>query len=323
MTTPHRSSADDWPVEPGSACPTPGTIAPQLTAIRRALAQRLYGKDHTIRLALTCLLADGHLLIEDVPGVGKTTLAHALAQVLGLGFARVQFTSDLLPSDILGVSIFDQRVAAFDFRPGPIFNQVVLADEINRASPRTQSALLEAMAERQVTVEGITRPLAAPFCVIATQNPIDHSGTFNLPDSQLDRFLMRVAIGYPPASAERRLLAGEHAGQRPLEPVIQATDLIVWQQAASQVITRDALLDYLLALIARTRNDAAFAVGLSPRGGLALRRAAQAWAFIDGRDHVVPEDVQAVLPAVADHRLSLRDGSDLSPSKYLLERVEV
>jgi len=294
-----------------------------LVTIRQRLAECLYGKDQTIRLALTCLLANGHLLIEDVPGVGKTTLAHGLAQVLGLEFARIQFTSDLLPSDILGVSIFDQRDAAFHFRAGPIFTQVVLADEINRASPRTQSALLEAMAESQVTVEGVTRPLPSPFCVIATQNPVDHSGTFNLPDSQLDRFLMRIRIGYPPASAERRLLSGDNPGSHQLAPTATAQDLYNWQQQARRITTRDALVDYLLALIARTRSDSAFEQGLSPRGGLALRRAAQAWALIDGRDHVLPEDVQMVLPAVIDHRLVLRGDTGALPSRYLLDRVEV
>ncbi|MDA3921419.1 MAG: MoxR family ATPase [Salinisphaera sp.] len=292
-------------------------------AVRRHLAERLYGKDQAIRLALTCLLADGHLLIEDMPGVGKTTLAHSLAQTLGLGFARIQFTSDLLPSDILGVSVFDQRDATFHFRPGPIFTQIVLADEINRASPRTQSALLEAMAERQITVEGITRALARPFCVIATQNPVDHSGTFDLPNSQLDRFLMRIRLGYPPASAERRLLSGDHPGAQALQPVAGPDDLARWQAAVATVVTRDALVDYLLALVARTRDDNAFAAGLSPRAGVALRRAAQAWAFIDGRDHVVPEDVQTVLPAVVDHRIALRDGAGASASSYLLAQVEV
>lgn len=303
---------------------TPDPADAALDAIRQALDGRLYGKPRVVRLALTCLLAEGHLLIDDVPGVGKTTLAQALAQVFDLAFSRVQFTSDLLPSDILGVSIYDPAQAAFDFRPGPIFTQLLLADEINRASPRTQSALLEAMAESQVTVEGETRPLATPFCVVATQNPTDHNGTFALPDSQLDRFLMRLAIGYPDVDAERQLLSGQHP-TKPLAllPLADGLQLRAWQQAVAGVVTRDALIDYLLALIARTREDAIFTNGLSPRGGLALRRAAQAWAFLAGRDHVLPDDVQAVLPAVVDHRLSLSGRPEMPASQYLLEQVDV
>jgi len=294
--------------------------AAQLQDIQRALATVILGKPRVLRLALTCLLAGGHLLIEDLPGVGKTTLAHALAQVMGLSFARIQFTSDLLPSDILGVSLFDRNQSAFRFQPGPIFAQLVLADEINRASPKTQSALLEAMAERQTTSDGETRALPLPFTVIATQNPADHNGTFPLPDSQLDRFLLRIHIGYPPAAAEKELLARhrEDAPAKSLPAAIEPATLMRWQQAVLQVGTSAALLDYLLRLIHASREPARFAQGLSPRAGLALRRAAQAWAFLAGRDFVLPEDVQAVLPAVVDHRLVARD-SGTSPAAMLAQ----
>ncbi|MES1927941.1 ATPase [Salinisphaera dokdonensis CL-ES53] len=298
-------------------------IGAELAEVQRAVASRVFGKDERIRLALACLLADGHLLIEDVPGVGKTTLAHSLAQALGLTFSRIQFTSDLMPSDILGVSVYDRNAAAFHFNAGPIFAQLVLADEVNRASPRTQSALLEAMAERQVTIEGRTRELGNPFAVIATQNPVDHSGTFALPDSQLDRFLMRIDLGYPPDSAERRLLAEGSRRRAPLEAVADAETLLRWQQAAADVHTRDAVIDYLLQLVGFTRRSGVFEQGLSPRAGLALRRAAQAWALIDGRDFVMPEDVQAVLPAVVDHRLIRRDAGDGRASALLREQVGV
>ncbi|MES1951739.1 ATPase [Salinisphaera sp. S4-8] len=314
------------PADAASTAPTPGQtadIAHRLADVRSAVATRVFGKDDRIRLALTCLLADGHLLIEDVPGVGKTTLAHGLADALGLRFARIQFTSDLMPSDILGVSVYDRGQASFTFKPGPIFAQLVLADEINRASPRTQSALLEAMAERQVTIEGQTRALPQPFTVIATQNPLDHSGTFALPDSQLDRFLMRIALGYPPASAERRLLAGERDHHEPLAPCADAEQLGRWQAAARTVHTRDAVLDYLLELIAFSRRRGVFEQGLSPRAGLALRRAAQAWALQDGRDYVIPEDIQAVLPAVVDHRLARRDAGEAPASTLMREQVGV
>ncbi|HET7315676.1 MAG TPA: AAA family ATPase [Salinisphaera sp.] len=313
--------------QPSLASVDRAAIAGTLDRARRAIGRRLYDKDHAIRLALACLLADGHLLIEDIPGVGKTTLAHGLADTLGLAFSRIQFVSDLLPSDILGVSVFDRNEAEFVFRPGPIFSELVLADEINRASPRTQSALLEAMAERQVTIEGVTHVLKAPFNVLATQNPVDHSGTFTLPDSQLDRFLMRIALGYPSRAAERRLLAGNElrSGSRNdrLAPVAGPNDLIDWQQAVASVGLSNALLDYLQALIERSRRTGEFAHGLSPRGGLALRRAAQAWALTDGRDHVVPDDVQAVLPAVVDHRLARREHGAAKPSAHLLAVVDV
>lgn len=263
------------------------------------------GKPQQLRLALTCLLARGHLLIEDVPGVGKTTLALALARVLGLQFQRIQFTSDLLPADVLGVSIFEQGNGSFRFHPGPVFAQLVLADEINRASPKTQSALLEAMEEGQVTVEGATRPLPQPFFVVATQNPGEQIGTFSLPESQLDRFLMRLSIGYPSAQAERELL-GERERRELLAataPVLDPERLLALQRDVQAVRTTSPLLDYILALVQASRRHPALRQGLSPRAGLALRRAAQAWAMIEGRAGVIPEDVQAVFKAVVGHRL--------------------
>jgi MoxR-like ATPase len=282
-------------------------VDPVLAAAGRVIL----GKDREIRLALTCLLAGGHLLIEDYPGVGKTTLAHTLARLLGLQFSRIQFTSDLLPADITGVSIFDRDQATFRFLPGPVFAQLVLADEINRATPKTQSALLEAMEERQVTVDGATRPLPAPFFVIATQNPSHQIGTFPLPESQLDRFLMRIELGYPDPAAERALLAagGQRSAADRLEPLLSAADLPGLQQEAGAVHAAGPLIDYVQALVEATRRDPAFQHGLSPRAGLALLAAARAWAWLDGRDIVVPDDVQEVLPAVARHRLRPAQGA--------------
>ena len=271
----------------------------------REIGRVLLGKDRQIRLALCALFSRGHLLIEDMPGMGKTTLSHALARVLGLEFARVQFTSDMLPGDILGVSVFDQRAQVFTFHPGPVFTEVLLADEINRSTPKTQSALLEAMAERQVTIEGETRALPADFFVIATQNPVTQAGTFPLPESQLDRFLMRIEIGYPDRAAERTMLAGG-AGTPPIEALASALSreqLRRIQHEAQQVGTADMLLDYVQRLIEYTRSAPEFAHGLSPRGALALVNSARTWAYMEGRAHVVPEDVQAVLPAVVAHRL--------------------
>jgi MoxR-like ATPase len=265
----------------------------------------ILGKEQQLKLAVACLLARGHVLIEDVPGVGKTTLALALAKTFGLHFQRVQFTSDLLPTDILGVSIYEPATGSFRFHPGPVFAQVVLADEINRASPKTQSALLEAMEERQVTSEGTTRTLPEPFFVIATQNPGEQIGTFPLPESQLDRFLMRISLGYPPQDAERALLTGQERRDllQELPAVLEPEELLALQQQVKAVRTSPALVDYLMALIKTTREHPDLQHGLSPRAGLALRRAAQAWALLEGRNGVIPEDVQAVFTAVAGHRL--------------------
>ncbi|EPK8843140.1 AAA family ATPase [Pseudomonas aeruginosa] len=281
-----------------------------LEACLKAVDEILLGKDRQVRLALACLLARGHLLIEDLPGMGKTTLSHALARVLGLSFQRIQFTSDLLPGDILGTSVFDKDSGQFVFHPGPIFAELVLADEINRATPKSQSALLEAMEEGQVTIEGATRPLPEPFFVIATQNPASQGGTFSLPESQLDRFLMRLSLGYPGRAAERSLLLGEARRDLlpRLEPLLDHAALAAFQAEVPKVRTSDALVDYVLRLVEATRTQPAFALGLSPRGSLALLAAARAWALLAGRDYVIPEDVQAVLPAVAGHRL--RDQAD-------------
>ena len=274
----------------------------------QAVNEVLLGKEIQVRLALTCLIADGHLLIEDLPGMGKTTLSHTLAKVLGLSFQRIQFTSDLLPSDILGTSVFDKDSGRFVFHPGPIFAELVLADEINRATPKSQSALLEAMEEGQVTIEGATRPLPQPFFVIATQNPTTQGGTFALPESQLDRFLMRLSLGYPAKAAEKALLMGE--SRRDLLPrmsaVLDHAQLSALQAQARAVRASDALVDYVLRLVEATRTQPQFAYGLSPRGSLALLAAAKAWALLLDRDYVIPEDVQAVLPSVVSHRLRER-----------------
>lgn len=264
------------------------------------------GKAQEVRLAFVALLSDGHLLIEDLPGLGKTTLAHALAATLGLGFQRVQFTSDLLPADILGVSVFDAQARRFEFHPGPIFAHVLLADEINRAPPRTQSALLEAMAEHQVTVDGTTHALPNPFFVIATQNPVDLAGTYPLPDSQLDRFLLRLTLGYPNEDAERALLAGADRRAMIAEatPLLGSGDVLGLRTAAANVHTGEALVAYVQALLARSRRHPGVRVGLSPRAGLALLRAARAYALLLGREHAIPEDVQALFASVASHRLA-------------------
>ena len=299
-------------------------------ALSRALDQInriVLGKDRQVRLCLACLLARGHLLIEDAPGVGKTTLAHALARTLGLEFHRIQFTSDLLPADILGAAIYDRDSAKFSFHPGPIFAQVILADEINRASPKAQSALLEAMEEGQVSIEGETRPLPTPFFVIATQNPGAQIGAFPLPESQLDRFLFRIRLGYPEPAAERALLKGQDRRDllAALTPVLAPTDFLQQQQAVQRVQVADALLDYLQALIAASRSDHRFLVGLSPRAGLGFLRAAQAWAYLEGRTYVQPEDVQAVLPALVPHRLfpavGISNPADDWAARILLEVV--
>ena len=294
------------PSHPAFSFSYPGAVAVN-ALIERTIANIgdvLLGKELEIRQALCCMLAGGHLLLEDLPGMGKTTLAHALATTLGMSFGRVQFTSDLLPSDILGVTIFNSESAQFDFQPGPIFNQVLLADEINRATPRTQSALLEAMAESQVSIDGETRPLPSPFFVIATQNPIHQSGTYALPESQLDRFLMRLSLGYPNAQAERQLLLrGEQRGNVSLPASISADELTAIRAAVAEVTLSDSLLAYIQRLTAFTRNAPEFAMGLSPRGALALVAAARTWAMMTGRRYVVPDDVQAVIEPVVAHRL--------------------
>jgi MoxR-like ATPase len=289
----------------------------------------ILGKPGQIRLCLACLLARGHLLIEDVPGVGKTTLAHALAHVLGLAWQRVQFTSDLLPADIVGVSVFERSQQRFNFRQGPIFTQLLLADEVNRASPRTQSALLEAMEERQVSVDGTTYVLPEPFFVVATQNPSEQVGTFPLPESQLDRFLMRIELGYPDRDAERRLLEG--ADRRDmiagLDACLSPGELMELQSTVNTVYVAQPLLDYIQALVEHTRRSPEFQTGLSPRAALALLHASRAWALIEGRDKVVPEDVQAVLPGIAGHRLRpVHDGvrqSSMDKAAELIAAVPI
>jgi MoxR-like ATPase len=288
--------------------------------IVRQISSVLIGKEPQVRLALTCMFARGHLLIEDLPGIGKTTMAKVLARCLGLDFQRIQFTSDMLPGDILGVSIFDQNAATFHFHPGPIFTQVLLADEINRATPKTQSALLEAMEEQQVTIEGETRPLKKPFFVIATQNPLEHSGTFPLPESQLDRFLMRITLGYPDRAAEKRILKGE--GAQAVLDVMNACmvndDVFAIQADIGGVHASDAFIDYLQDIIQFTRASSWFHVGLSPRAGLALQQASRAWAYMEGRDYMIPEDLQVVLPWVVGHRLrASSDGLEISQHKLM------
>jgi len=305
-------------------------LVPAASPVQRVVAEAgkvILGKDRQIRLALACILARGHLLIEDIPGVGKTTLAHVLARLLGLDFQRIQFTSDLLPADIIGGALFDREAGTFRFHPGPIFSQLILADEINRASPKSQSALLEAMEERQVTAEGETRALPEPFFVIATQNPAYQIGTFPLPESQLDRFLMRIELGYPDAGAERELLRGMERRDMiaELTPCLAVGELIAQQRQVASVHVSDALLDYLQALIGWTRDSGRYVAGLSPRAGLALMRAAQAWAMLAGRGHVVPEDVQAVAPSVVSHRLNRAgDAGGLThPAQELLRSVAI
>ena len=290
-----------------NSTPRPEQIRDVLQQAATSIGQIILGKRQQIDLALTCLIAGGHLLIEDVPGVGKTTLALALAKTFGLDFRRVQFTSDLLPADVTGISIYDVSNQQFKFHPGPVFTQVLLADEINRTTPKTQSALLEAMEENQVTLDGICRALPKPFFVIATQNPTDQVGTFPLPESQLDRFLMRIEIGYPDQQAERELLMGcdrrQHIAQLPV--VINPQTLFALQKSVEQVHESKALLDYLLAIIRSSRLSPWFASGLSPRAGLALQKCARTWALLQGRDHVLPEDIQHVMSSVAAHRLKI------------------
>ena len=277
----------------------------KIHAVAKQVNQIIIGKEHPVQQALVCLLAGGHLLIEDLPGVGKTTLAHALAISLGLQFNRLQFTADLLPADVIGVSVFEREKSQFVFHPGPIFSQVLLADEINRATPKTQSALLEAMEEQQVSAEGQTRALPDPFFVIATQNPTHQVGTFALPESQLDRFLMCLSLGYPDAQAERALLMGEDRRTllKGMKAAMQASELIAAQNQVRQIHVAPALIDYVQKITHATREKGVFAEGMSPRAALALLQAARAWAALEGRDHVLPEDVQAVLCPVVAHRL--------------------
>ena len=299
------------------------TDAAALQNALRTLESIILGKPAQVRLCLACLLARGHLLIEDVPGVGKTTLAHALAHVLGLAWHRVQFTSDLLPADIIGVAVFDRATQQFHFRQGPIFTQLLLADEVNRASPRTQSALLEAMEERQVSADLTTYPLPEPFFVVATQNPHEQLGTFALPESQLDRFLMRVTLGYPDVAHERELLrSGERRDLLPqIVPALNPEAVVRLQAEVRKVHISDPLLDYAQGLIARTRDRADLKLGLSPRGGQGLIRAAQAWAYIANRRAVLPEDVQAVVPSVVAHRLERRDSSGSADSLVIAQEL--
>jgi len=307
-------------------------ITPQTETIDTVIehiSSVVLGKEHQIRLALACLFSGGHLLIEDLPGMGKTLLAHTLAQVLGLDFNRIQFTSDLLPSDVIGVSIFDKTSSSFRFMPGPVFSQVLLADEINRATPKSQSALLEVMEEQTVTVDGETHTLPKPFFVIATQNPSTQAGTYPLPESQMDRFLMRIELGYPDEATERKLLTeGDRRSHlENIQAVVSAEKLIAIQTEIENVKVAETLLDYVQRLIEYTRKQNEFAFGLSPRGSLALLKAAKAWAFIHHRNHVVPEDVQQVLPSVVEHRL--RGSSDytghggFSLAQKLLTGVDV
>jgi MoxR-like ATPase len=298
-------------------------MSPEIDDVISQVGTIILGKRHQLRLALACLLARGHLLIEDLPGVGKTMLAHALATTLGLQYQRIQFTSDLLPADILGVSIYNRENGSFQFHPGPVFSHLVLADEINRATPKTQSALLEAMEEHQVTVEGETRRLPRPFFVIATQNPLYQIGTFPLPESQLDRFLMRIELGYPDDQSERILLQGEDRRKllQEIAPVLATDRLLELQSQVDRVHASDALLDYLQALLGFSRRAPHYQNGLSPRAGLALLHSARAWAYLDGRDLVLPEDLQAVLPAVIGHRLQPATGQ--SESLSVTERLRL
>lgn len=315
------------PARPPAREMLPDALHAALKSAQQQVNSLVLGKSQEVRLAFVALLSGGHILIEDLPGLGKTTLAHALAATLGLGFQRVQFTSDLLPADVLGVSVYDAQSRQFQFHPGPVFTHVLLADEINRAPPRTQSALLEAMAEHQVTLDGMTRPLPDPFFVIATQNPVDLSGTYPLPDSQLDRFLLRLTLGYPNAESERALLAGSDRREliAQTEPLLSSSDVLALRTAVTEVHASGALVDYVQALMARSRQHPGVRVGLSPRAGIALLRAARAYALLLGRHHVLPEDVQALFSAVAAHRLvaEAEASSTQALAKSILHAVAV
>lgn len=296
----------------------------KLTPLLERLSSIILGKEPQIKLALTCLLAKGHLLIEDLPGMGKTSLSHALANSLGLTYQRIQFTSDLLPSDVTGSSIFNTQDHQFEFHQGPIFNQVVLADEINRAGPKTQSALLEAMEEHQVTVDGKTHSLPQPFFVIATQNPTHQAGTFALPESQLDRFLMRIQLGYPNRSAEREIVRGKkHEDAKQLTQAISPVELQSMQHLVEQVTLSDAVLDYILDLVDVTRSNSDFPIALSPRASIGISRCAKAWAFIHGRNFVTHDDVKAIFPSVVEHRLNLNASFNTNLADELINRVGI
>jgi len=304
--------------------PLPADLRDALARGVRQVNTVVLGKPHEVRLAFVCLLAGGHLLIEDLPGVGKTTLAHALAATLGLGFQRVQFTSDLLPSDIIGVGIYEREAGVFKFHPGPLFTQLLLADEINRAMPKTQSALLEAMAEGQVTVDGTTHRLAPPFFVVATQNPLDLAGTWPLPDSQLDRFMLRMSLGYPDRDAERAMLGASDRRDviAALTPCLGPEQILALRQACAGVLASPALIEYVQALLAASRDHPEIRIGLSPRAGLALLAAARAHALLSGRPHCVPEDVQAVFPFVAGHRLGLGPNARIDRTRLVAQLLE-
>lgn len=310
-------------IDPASAS------ANKLANVIDAISKVILGKDNAIRLALACLIAKGHLLIEDTPGVGKTTLAHTLAKVLGLNYQRIQFTSDLLPADILGVSVYNRDISKFDFHPGPVFSNLLLADEINRATPRTQSALLEAMAEYQVTVDNETRTLSEPFFVIATQNPQNQVGTFPLPESQLDRFLMRIELGYPDNAAERELLNGRDRKEllEDIQAILSDNELVQIQKQLEHVHVADAILDYLQDLLEFSRDSGNYLHGLSPRAGIAVLSAARAWALIHSHQHVLPEDIQAILPSVIGHRLQfvyeVSDKQAVQPAEHLIQHVPI
>ncbi len=295
-----------------------------VTTIIDDLSTVIFGKQQQIKLALTCLFSEGHLLIEDLPGMGKTTLSHALAAVLGLSYQRIQFTSDLLPADIIGTNIFNNKEHSFSFHKGPIFSQVVLADEINRAGPKTQSALLEAMEEQQVTVDGEKYPLPTPFFVIATQNPLYQAGTYPLPESQLDRFLMRISLGFPPKNAEKRLLLNnQKRDYSQLPQRINQQQLKQIQQSIANITLSAAVIDYIIELVTYTRETQSLAASLSPRASMALAKSARAWAYIEGRDFVLPEDVQAVFSSVCQHRLGLHSESGNNQIADILKHVLV
>jgi MoxR-like ATPase len=290
----------------------------RIPVIERSISAVIRGKDEAVRLAVVCLVARGHLLIEDVPGVGKTTLGHTLARTLNCAFHRIQFTSDMLPSDVLGVTVYNARSEEFEFKPGPIFSNILLADEINRTTPKTQSALLEAMNEQQVTVEGRTCPLPQPFMVIATQNPLEHYGTYPLPESQLDRFLLRMQMGYPDRASEREILCsnGDRPGPDQIEPVASAADITELQQLARQVRVDEALTEYMMTIVERTRSSPHLALGVSPRGSLALRHAAQALALVEGRDYCLPDDFKRLAIPVFAHRVAVENRHGAGARKF-------